>query len=327
MSVESRSTPCASAISPRSLEGLARQVPAGDKGRMSWPFRTLVAGLALLSATITTAQLAAPIPPNIQSEDAQRLDRALAGLRPQRPGVVDAYVIVAALDADPVFSREAREAGRVLASRFDAVGHTLVLANDEGGSKADAPATPDGLARALAKVATLMNRDEDVLVLYTTSHGSPHAGLNFRDPARGEAIIAPAQLGGMLDQPGIKNRLIILQACFSGQFVPVLAAPRSVVATASSSMKSSFGCSAGNDWTFFGYALINQAMRQPDSFARQFRRAYVTILGWERRLGIDASSPQISIGGETAGWLAALDAREPKTASAPVGQPPSELAQ
>jgi len=234
-------------------------------------------------------------------------------------------VVVAALDADPVFNREAREAGRVLSSRFDAAGRTLVLASDEGGERADAPATPEALASALGSVASVMNRDEDVVVLYTTSHGSPHAGLNFRDPARGAAVIAPAQLAGMLDRPGLKNRLIILQACFSGQFVDALAAPRTVVATASSSMKSSFGCSAGNDWTFFGYALINQAMRQPDSFVRQFRRAFVTILGWEQKSGFESSSPQISIGDQAASWLAALDAREPKMASAPVGQLPAEI--
>ena len=131
----------------------------------------------------------------------------------------------------------------------------------------------------------------------------------------------------MLDAPGIKNRLVILQACFSGQFVPALAAPRTVVATASSSMNSSFGCAAGNDWTFFGYALINEAMRQPDTFIRQFRRAFVTILGWEQHLDYKPSSPQIRIGSDTAGWLAALDAHEPKTASAAVGRPPSEIAQ
>jgi hypothetical protein len=262
-----------------------------------------------------------------QDGDQSRLDRALATLQPQRPGTVDAYVVVAALDADPVFGREAREAGRVLARRFDAQGRTLVLANDEGTDKADAAATPDGLARALTSIASLMDRREDVLVLYTTSHGSPHAGLNFRDPARGAAIIAPAQLAAMLDGPGIKNRLVILQACFSGQFVPALAAPRTVVATASSSMNSSFGCAAGNDWTFFGYAFINEAMRQPDTFVRQFRRAFVTIFGWEQHLDYKPSSPQISIGSDTAGWLAALDAREPKTASAAVGRPPSEIAQ
>ena len=79
-------------------------------------------------------------------------------------------------------------------------------------------------------------------------------------------------------------------------------------------------------WTFFGYALINQAMRQPDTFVRQFRRAFVTILGWEQQAGFESSSPQISVGDGTAGWLAALDAREPRTATAPVGQLPSEIA-
>lgn len=286
---------------------------------MSWPLKTC---LACLIALFVAADA-----PALHFDDERRMDGALARLQPQRPGIVDAYVIVAALDADPVFGREAREAGRVLSSRFDAEGRTVVLASDEGGDKADAAATPAGLARALGKVASVMNRDEDVLVLYTTSHGSPHAGLNFRDPKRGEAVIAPSQLSAMLAQPGFKNRLIILQACFSGQFVPALAAPRTVVATAASSMKSSFGCSAGNDWTFFGYAFINQAMRQPDTFVRQFRRALVTILGWEQRLGYEPSSPQISVGNDTAAWLAALDAREPKTPSAPVGRPPSEIEQ
>ena len=294
---------------------------------MSWPFKTCLACfVALLVATDAPARQDGVAPAD-RLEDERRLQTALASLQPQRPGTVDAYVVVAALDADPVFNREAREAGRVLGRRFDAAGRTLVLANDEGSDKADAAATPEGLGRTLGSVASLMNRDEDVLVLYTTSHGSQHAGLNFRDPARGAAVIAPAQLAGMLDHAGFKNRLIILQACFSGQFVPALAAPRTVVATASSSMKSSFGCSAGNDWTFFGDALINLAMRQPDSFVRQFRRAFVTILGWEQRLKIESSSPQIEVGSDTTAWLAALDAREPKTASAPVGQPPSELAQ
>jgi hypothetical protein len=282
---------------------------------MSWPLKASLALVALLAAD-------APA----QSDD-ERLQGAVAKLQPERPGTVDAYVLVAALDADPVFNREAREAGRVLARRFDAEGRTLVLAHDEGDDKADAEPSPSELAKALDGLAAKMNRDEDVLVLYTTSHGSPHNGLNFRDPGRGEAVITPSQLQAMLDHTGTKNRLIVLQACFSGQFVPVLQAPRTVVATAASAQKSSFGCAAGNDWTFFGYAFVNQAMRQPDTFERQFRRAWVTILGWEQKAGYDPSSPQISVGADTANWLAALDAREPKTASAPVGRPPEEVAQ
>ena len=293
------------------------------RGRPHRRWRALrLASIALGSFTLAGA--AVPAQPSAP-DDGARFERALAALEPQRPGTVDAYVVVAALDTEPVFEREAREAGRVLARRFGGEGRTLVLAVDEGDDKADGAATPDRLAGALDAVAKRMDRKEDVLVLYTTSHGSPREGLNFRDPARGTAVITPAQLAAMLDRPGIKNRLVIIQACFAGQFVPALATPSTVVATAATDMNSSFGCTAGNDWTFFGYALIDLAMRKPDTFVRQFRRAFVTILEWEEQLGIEPSDPQISVGRDTAGWLAALDARAPDAASAPVGHPPSEL--
>lgn len=259
------------------------------------------------------------------ANDEIRFASALANLRPQQPGVVDAFVVVAALDTDPVFNREAREAGRVLARRFDADGRTIVLAEDEGGDRAAAAGTPTHLGAALARAGAMMDSDEDVLILYATTHGTPRAGMNYKHVAYGSGLLAPDQLAAMLDASGLRNRLIIIQACYSGQFVPTLAAPRTVVATAASAMNPSFGCSPGNDWTFFGHALINLAMRQPDTFARQFRRAMVAIIGWEQKLGIESSNPQIRIGSETA-WLAALDARSATVPASPVGQPPSELA-
>ena len=290
--------------------------------RASSPTRVLAAAFALVA---TAGHPQSSTVPASAVNDQARLARALATLTPERPGMVDAYVVVAALDTAPVFGREAREAARVLSQRFDGTGRTVVLAEDEGSDSADAAATPDHLVLALRKVAALMDREEDVLVLYTTSHGTQNAGLNYKDPVRGKTVITPAQLAATLEQQGFKNRLIILQACFSGQFLPALAAPGTVVATAASSMHSSFGCTADNDWTFFGHALVNQAMRQPDSFVRQFRRAVVSILGWERRLGIQPSNPQISVGSETGEWMTALDARAPTFATSPVGRPPSEL--
>jgi len=257
--------------------------------------------------------------------DDPRLNAALAALKPQRPGTVDAYVIVAALDTDPVFNREAREAGRVLAERFGAEGRVITLAEDEGDDQAAAAGTPADLAAALARTGALMDRNEDVLVLYTTSHGSPHSGLSYNNDARGRGVIRPQDLTAMLAGNGAQNRLIMLQACFSGQFVPALAGPRSVVVTAASSMKSSFGCSASNDWTFFGHALINQAMRTSDTLVRQVRRAFVLIIGWEQKLGIESSNPQVSVGAETGPWLAALDVEALPVPQTPVGKPPSEL--
>jgi hypothetical protein len=89
----------------------------------------------LLLAALALSAAAAPPP-----DDSARFDEAVAALQPQRPGTVDAYVVVAALDTAPVFEREAREAGRVLARRFDAQGRTLVLAEDEGAQRRSADA-------------------------------------------------------------------------------------------------------------------------------------------------------------------------------------------
>ena len=287
------------------------------------PFLTLLAASASAVAQPKPRGewVAVPEPAAQQLAEHRRIDAALATLKPQRPGIVDAYVIVIALDADPVFSREAREAGRVLANRFDAVGRTIVLANDEGADKAGAPGSPHTLALAVARDAELMDRNEDVLVLYSTSHGVPNQGLVYKDLQRGVGIIAPPRLAELIDPLGFKNRLIMLQACFSGQFVPALRAPGTVVVTAAADDRSSFGCQAGNDWTLFGDALINHALRQPLPFDVQLKRATVLISTAEDKAGLQPSNPQISMGSETAGWLSALDARAPKTASAPVGQP------
>lgn len=284
----------------------------------------IVAALLAAQASSGIAQQAEyavlPEPAAQQLAEHRRIDSALAALKPQRPGIVDAYVVVVALDGDPVFSREAREAGRVLASRFDAAGHTIVLANDEGDQKADAPGSPQTLELALARVAELMDRDEDVLVLYSTSHGEPGSGLVYKDLRRGGGLISPARLADVLKSLGIKNRLLILQACFSGQFVPELKDRSSIVVTAAAADRSSFGCQAGNDWTFFGDALINHAFRQPLPLDIQLRRAMVLIGAAEDRDKLEPSNPQVSVGSETAKWLGSLEAREPKSTSEPVGQ-------
>jgi hypothetical protein len=260
-----------------------------------------------------------------QLSDHRRITAALGALKPQRRGIVDAYVVVVALDSDPVFGREAREAGRVLARRFDAAGRTVVLAEDEGSNKAAAAGSPHHLALALARAAELMDRDEDVLVLYSTSHGTLNRGLNYKDMSRGVGLITPLRLAQLLEPLGFRNRLIVLQACYSGQFIPVLEAPRTVVATAAAEDRSSFGCTPGNDWTFFGHALVNRAMRQPAAFVDQFRQAADLVAAWEAKAGMNPSNPQIRVGREADTWLSALEARSSKAVTAPVGRPPSEI--
>jgi hypothetical protein len=250
------------------------------------------------------------------------LSAALAKLKPERRGVVDAYVIASGMDSDGVFGREAAETGRVLSRRFDGEGRTLVLANGTGAGDATMPdGNPDHLGAALAQVSELMNKDEDVLVLYLTSHGHWATGVSFRDGERATGNIGPGRLATMLNDVGIKNRLIIVSACYSGVFIPALQSDTTITMTAASSEKPSFGCRAENDWTFFGDALINNAMRQPSPSPDAFAAARLLITQWEVAERLDPSNPQIDIGAGARVWLDKLDARVPRTASAKVGRP------
>ena len=250
----------------------------------------------------------------------RRLDAALAVLQPQRSGTVDAYVVAVALDSDPVFAREAREAGKVLARRYDAEGRTITLAGPDGRAGGLPKGSLTSLTLVLARVAELMDPSEDVLVLYSTSHGAP-VGLAYHDGDSGYGILAPSRLGSVLGELGIRRRIVLLSACYSGVFVPFLRSPDTAVVTAASAERSSFGCQADNDWTFFGDALVNNALRKPQPLAAAAAEAGQAIAGWEASYGLQASQPQVVIGEAVSQWLPALEARTPRAATAPVGAP------
>jgi hypothetical protein len=290
------------------------------------PSPLLVAGtpLELVRRADAGTQIERDRDPVAELEEHRKLDRALAALARQRPGTVDAYLVAIALDSDPVFGREARAAGDVLRHRYGATGRTIVLAGSDGSAPSTLPrGSPASLAVALARIAELMDEDEDVLILYSTSHGVPF-GLYYNDGDQGFGAISPARLRAMFDRLGIRNRLLVLSACFSGVFVPVLQSPTSVVVTAAAADRTSFGCAADNDWTFFGDALVNRALRKPQSLGAAFGEATSLVSAWETQVGIAPSRPQIAIGGDSARWLNALESRMPRTATAPVGRPAIE---
>ncbi|WP_233503419.1 C13 family peptidase [Sphingomonas psychrotolerans] len=254
--------------------------------------------------------------------DRRNLLRTADALLPQRAGLVDAYVVSVALDSDPVFGREARETAKVLSRRYDAAGRTLLLARN-----GDAPAgSLESLTLALARVAEVMDKKQDVLVLYATSHGAK-IGIAYHDGDEGYGILSPKRLAAILDELGIRNRLLILSACYSGVFVPVLSNDNTVLLTAASSDRTSFGCRAENDWTFFGDALINHALRKPQPLGDALVEARDMISEWEMSNRLPSSNPQVTVGEGVEAWLAPLEARMPKTATAPVGAPATDALQ
>ncbi|MGP1283788.1 MAG: C13 family peptidase [Parasphingopyxis sp.] len=254
-------------------------------------------------------------------DDHLRLSRALDGIAANRPGTVDAYVLSIALDSDPVFGREAREAARVLARRYDAEGRTIVLGAPDGNGDDSLPrGSFTSLSVALARIAEVMDPAEDVLILYATSHGLP-AGIVYYYGDQGYGTMSGLRLSTLLGELRIANRLVIVNACFSGTFVPALSSPTSVVVAAAAPDRTSFGCAATNDWTYFGDAFVNRALRRPQPLADAFQQAQVKIAQWEGEIGMTSSEPQIWVGTQAGMWLDALENRMPQIATRPVGRP------
>jgi len=251
-----------------------------------------------------------PLNPAQELKQYRLLEQSFAQLQPQRRGVVDAYVLSAALWDEHVFQNEAEGAAAVLSQRFNAAGRTIVLTNGkgQGAERTHAGARPSEIAAALARIGEVMDKDEDVLVLFMTSHGFQDGAIGVQEQFRNYSIY-PATLRESLDQIGVKNRLVIVSSCYAGAFIPALANDTTMIFAAAAQDRTSFGCVPENDWTFFGDAFMNQTLRQNRSLPDAFSMAKILIESWEARDNVRPSLPQSSIGAQTGPIVAAMTGR------------------
>lgn len=238
------------------------------------------------------------------------LERALDALQPQRPGVPDLYVLAAGLYAgEDVFMKEIGMITTLLNDRFDAAGRTVTLLNNVKTLESHPIASLTSITRALRHVGEVMNVDEDVLMLYVTSHGSEKHELvvDFR-PLR-FASIEPEKLKTALAESGIRWKILVISACYAGGFIDALKDERTLIITAASADRTSFGCGAGSDATYLAQALFGEALKKTYSFEQAYAQARTMIEGWEREKGQTPSLPQIFVGAEIRAKLAQVEQR------------------
>jgi len=227
------------------------------------------------------------------------IDASLGQLRAQTPGKIDLYAIgFAGDDAEPPFRNEVEYLPKLLAQRFDAAGHTVELINSPQTFERTPLASRTNLYEALAGVAKKMDVDEDVLLLFLTSHGSPDHELFVQMGAMPLDQLTPEDIRDALDAAHIRWRIVVVSACYSGGFIPALRDPRTLVITAARSDRASFGCGTDSQITWFGKAFLTQALNQTTDFHDAFLRARQTIAGWETRDHETPSEPQYWAGSE-----------------------------
>ena len=220
-----------------------------------------------------------------------QLDR----LAPQRPGTVDLYAIVVGGDGmEEVFRREVAQVRRVLEERFDAGGRIVTLVNTRESPEPEA--TLRSLAYALKRVAEKMDRNEDVLLLHLTTHGGSNHVLVLDHPQIELYGLSPRYLKALIDQSGIRYRVVVVSACYSGAFVPPLASPNALVITAANPSRQSFGCGKKSPITEFSKAFYLEALQQTRSFPEAARDAMRIVHEAERAQGRKHSYPQMRLG-------------------------------
>lgn len=238
------------------------------------------------------------------------LGRELAALAPQRRGVTDLYFVgFAGYAFQDVFMKEILAVRQLFDARFDTRGRSLVLINNRKTLGVAPLATATNLATTLKGIGRIMDPKEDILFLFISSHGSASPELTVDFPPLELDQLDPALLKRDLDAAGIRWRVIVLSACYSGGFIDALKNESTLIITAASAHRTSFGCSNGADFTYFGRAFFNQQLRRTHSFSRAFYGAEQTIARWEEERGYAPSRPQIYLGEKIRAKLADFEQR------------------
>ena len=118
-----------------------------------------------------------------------------------------------------VFRREATGAAQVVVGRFGSGPINVQYNSKKGGG-----ATIEGLAMSLQAAADGMDADNDILFLILTSHGS-RAGLAVK-AGRLSQTLTPSDLADMLARTGMRYKVVVISACYSGSLHPSSREPR-----------------------------------------------------------------------------------------------------
>ncbi|MBS0362411.1 MAG: peptidase C13 [Proteobacteria bacterium] len=128
-------------------------------------------------------------------------------------------------------------------------------------------------------------------LLYFSSHGAPMGVVVDQQ------FLPPAVLAGMVDRTcGKRPTVVIVSACFSGVFVPALAASNRMVLTAARPDRSSFGCGEADKYPYFDQCVLETLPKVGD-FGALGTQVQTCVATRETKEGMKpASEPQLFIG-------------------------------
>jgi hypothetical protein len=230
-------------------------------------------------------------------DQSARIDAAVAHIQPATSEAPAAFFVgFAGYGEQRVFAEEINFAAQKVAERYDTADRTLLLINDRRDREAQPLATVSGLSYALKALASKMRPDQDVLFLALSSHGSEDPLLSVENGTLPLRDLTGDALAEALRASKIKWRVIVISACHAGAFIDSLQDPYTIVITAASPDRTSFGCSDERDLTYFGEAFFRDSLPKAASLRDAFDAASKLVSEREGEEGFEASNPQAFFG-------------------------------
>jgi hypothetical protein len=280
---------------------------------LTWLGSTMPLQAGLWSPLRTPAQIAVYQESERRTESllysqAERIDAALASVAaPGGAGPNMYFVGFAGFGEQRVFAQEIALAQSRIEQRYGAGGRSILLINDLRDFDRHPLASRSALARALGGLAARMNRDEDVLFLALSSHGKKDPYLVVTNGALPLDKLTPDALAEVLAQSGIRWKVLVISACYSGAFIERLRDEHTAIITAAAPGKTSFGCNDRRELTYFGEAFYRDALPNAASLRAAFDAAVADIAARERREGLVPSDPRAYFGAAIEKKLAELE--------------------
>ena len=239
------------------------------------------------------------------------LTSALAKVTSARPGVPELFFVGFGSHGDQdVFMKEVVYTRDLFERRFGVHGHAVNLINNRTTLRDTPLATVTNLRKTLQYLSQVMNKEEDILFLFLTSHGSPEHELSVELADLPLQHLSAKRLGKVISDSGIRWKVIVVSACYSGGFIKDLADDHTMVITSAREDLTSFGCSDDADMTYFGRAFFKLSLEKEASFLDAFEHAARLVSDWEDKDHFVHSQPQISstplIEGQLARWRRGL---------------------
>ncbi|MEM7083244.1 MAG: C13 family peptidase [Pseudomonadota bacterium] len=224
------------------------------------------------------------------------VDDQLMFVSPSAPGSTDHFFIgFGGSDLQTVFETETLYAKKRFEELYATKDRSLILFNNTEKLDSQPIANSYNLKQAINGVGDKMSGD-DVLILLLTSHGDDDATLSVDLESLDLRLIEASELRAALDMANIKWRVIIISACFSGSFIDELESDHTLIITAASADRSSFGCSSDRELTVFGEAFLKYSLDAEHNWVTAFDKARTLIAEWETEADVPQSQPQIRLG-------------------------------